>query len=293
MEKKQNMGGTLLILLAGTFWGSMGLFTRPLNGYGLSALHLVFLRLGLGALVFALLLLLRDRAGLRIALRDLPLFLALGLLSVLFFTYCYFRAIELLPLSTAAILLYTSPIWVMLMSALFFREKVTGRKLLALALAFLGCVLVSGLSRGGGAKGLLLGLGAGFGYALYSILGTIALRRYRPLTVTFYTFLIAAAGSFLLCERTALCSALSAVRTDGMLWLVPAAALVTAVIPYLSYTVGLRSTEASRAAILATVEPVVATVLGALVYREHLSLPAFLGILLVLSAIVLLNLKKK
>ncbi len=293
MEKKQNMGGTLLILLAGTFWGSMGLFTRPLNGYGLSALHLVFLRLGLGALVFALLLLLRDRAGLRIALRDLPLFLALGLLSVLFFTYCYFRAIELLPLSTAAILLYTSPIWVMLMSALFFREKVTGRKLLALALAFLGCVLVSGLSRGGGAKGLLLGLGAGFGYALYSILGTIALRRYRPLTVTFYTFLIAAAGSFLLCERTALCSALSAVRTDGMLWLVPAAALVTAVIPYLSYTVGLRTTEASRAAILATVEPVVATVLGALVYREHLSLPAFLGILLVLSAIVLLNLKKK
>ena len=293
MEKKQNMGGTLLILLAGTFWGSIGLFTRPLNGYGLSALHLVFLRLGLGALVFALLLLLRDRAGLRIALRDLPLFLALGLLSVLFFTYCYFRAIELLPLSTAAILLYTSPIWVMLMSALFFREKVTGRKLLALALAFLGCVLVSGLSRGGGAKGLLLGLGAGFGYALYSILGTIALRRYRPLTVTFYTFLIAAAGSFLLCDRASLITGLSAVKADGLLWLVPAAALVTAVIPYLSYTVGLRSTEASRAAILATVEPVVATVLGALVYREHLSLPAFLGILLVLSAIVLLNLKKK
>ena len=293
MEKKQNMGGTLLILLAGTFWGSMGLFTRPLNGYGLSALHLVFLRLGLGALVFALLLLLRDRVGLRIALRDLPLFLALGLLSVLFFTYCYFRAIELLPLSTAAILLYTSPIWVMLMSALFFREKVTGRKLLALALAFLGCVLVSGLSRGGGAKGLLLGLGAGFGYALYSILGTIALRRYRPLTVTFYTFLIAAAGSFLLCDRASLITGLSAVKADGLLWLVPAAALVTAVIPYLSYTVGLRSTEASRAAILATVEPVVATVLGALVYREHLSLPAFLGILLVLSAIVLLNLKKK
>ena len=293
MEKKQNMGGTLLILLAGTFWGGMGLFTRPLNGYGLSALHLVFLRLGLGALVFALLLLLRDRVGLRIALRDLPLFLALGLLSVLFFTYCYFRAIELLPLSTAAILLYTSPIWVMLMSALFFREKVTGRKLLALALAFLGCVLVSGLSRGGGAKGLLLGLGAGFGYALYSILGTIALRRYRPLTVTFYTFLIAAAGSFLLCDRASLITGLSAVKADGLLWLVPAAALVTAVIPYLSYTVGLRTTEASRAAILATVEPVVATVLGALVYREHLSLPAFLGILLVLSAIVLLNLKKK
>ena len=282
--------GALLILLSGVFWGSMGIFMRPLSSCGFSALHLVFLRLGLGALLFALLLLVRDRAGLRIALRDLPLFLGLGLLSVLFFTYCYFRAIELLPLSTAAILLYTSPIWVMLMSALFFREAVTGRKLLALALAFAGCVLVSGISSGGAGVGVLFGLGAGFGYALYSILGAVALKRgYRPMTVTLYTFLIAALGAFLLCGKGALVQALSAARAGGMLWLVPLTSLVTAVIPYLAYTEGLRTTEASRAAILATVEPVVATVLGALVYGERLSLPAFLGILLVLSAIVLLN----
>ena len=296
MENKTNTGlsGGLLILLAGVFWGSMGIFTRPLNAFGFSSLHLVFLRLGLGAAMFALLLLLRGRDGLRIKARDLPLFLGLGLVSVLFFTYCYFRAIELLPLSTAAILLYTSPIWVMLMSALFFRERITGRKLLALALAFAGCVLVSGLRGGGSAgSGLLFGLGAGFGYALYSILGTVALRRYRPMTVTFYTFLIAAAGSFLLCDRPALAAALAAVRDASMLWLVPVAAVVTAVIPYLAYTKGLQTTEASRAAILATVEPVVATVLGALVYRERLSLPAFLGILSVLAAIVLLNAKGK
>ena len=76
-----------------------------------------------------------------------------------------------------------------------------------------------------------------------------------------------------------------------MLWLIPVAAIVTAVVPYLAYTKGLQTTEASRAAILATVEPVVATVLGALVYRERLSLPAFFGILSVLAAIVLLNAK--
>ena len=296
MENRKNTGvpGPLLILLSGVFWGSMGIFLRPLNSYGFSALQLVFLRLGLGALLFALILLIRDRAGLRIALRDLPLFLGLGLLSVLFFTYCYFRAIELLPLSTAAILLYTSPIWVMLMSALFFRERVTGRKLLALVLAFAGCVLVSGLSAGGAGVGVLFGLGAGVGYALYSILGTVALKRgYPPMTITLYTFLFAALGAFLLCDRGALVQALSAVHAGGRLWLVPVTSLVTAVIPYLAYTEGLQTTEASRAAILATVEPVVATVLGALVYSEHLTPAAFLGILLVLSAIVLLNTKGK
>ena len=296
MENKTNTGlpGGLLILLAGVFWGSMGIFTRPLNAFGFSSLHLVFLRLGLGAAVFALLLLARGREGLRIRARDIPLFLGLGLVSVLFFTFCYFRAIELLPLSTAAILLYTSPIWVMLMSALLFRERITARKLLALVLAFAGCVLVSGVSGGQSAgSGLIFGLGAGFGYALYSILGTVALRRYRPMTVTFYTFLIAAAGSLLLCDRPALLNALAAVKDASMLWLIPVAAVVTAVVPYLAYTKGLQTTEASRAAILATVEPVVATVLGALVYRERLSLPAFLGILSVLAAIVLLNVKGK
>ena len=282
--------GPLLILLAGAFWGCMGLFVRRLGACGFSSRQIACLRLSVGALVFVLLLLVRDRRALRIRLKDLPLFLGLGLFSVLFFTFCYFRAIELMPLSTAAILLYTSPIWVTLMSALFFREALTPRRLLALALAFGGCVLVSGLSGGPlTLYGLLVGLGAGVGYALYSILGTVALRRYPPLTVTTWTFLIAAAGSWFLCSPAELFSVMRAAPAGLLVWLIPGCAVLTAVIPYLCYTVGLRSTEAGRAAILATVEPVVATLLGTLVFHERLGLASLCGILLVLAAIVLLN----
>ena len=295
MRSKANRSrGALLVLLAGVFWGSMGIFVRSLNAYGFGSVQIVCLRMTVAALLFALLLLLRGRGGFLIALRDVPLFLGLGLMSVLFFTVCYFRAIEIMPLSTAAILLYTSPIWVMLMSALFFREKLTPRKLLALALAFLGCVLVSGVSGGGlTPQGLLIGLGAGFGYALYSILGTVALRRYPPLTVTTWTFLIAAAGCWLVCGAGELLRTLSAAPPGTMLWLIPLSGVVTAVIPYLAYTKGLQTTEAGRAAILATIEPVVATLIGSLVFREVLTLSAALGILLVLAAIALLNLPKK
>ena len=70
-------------------------------------------------------------------------------------------------------------------------------------------------------------------------------------------------------------------------------AFVTAVIPFLSYTLGLRSVEAGKAAILATVEPMVASLLGVLVFREALSLSALLGILLILGAVVLLSLPKQ
>ena len=294
MEKGKRNFGPLLIILAGCFWGSMGIFVRKLSTFGFSPIQIVSIRLTVAAVVFVILLLVKDRSGFRIALRDLPLFLGLGFGSILFFTVCYFSAITMMPLSTAAILLYTSPIWIMLMSVLFFREKLNRTKLMALALAFAGCALVSGISGGGlTLKGLLLGLGSGIGYGLYSILGTIALRRYSPYTVTTYTFLFAAAGSWLVCGPADLISRFAdAPNMTGLLLFCGLTGLVTAVIPFLAYTLGLRTVEASKAGILATIEPLVATLVGIIVYAEPLTLLSGLGMILILMAVVLLNQKQ-
>lgn len=293
VQNKQKIG-SLLIILAGCFWGSMGIFVRKLASYGFTSVQIVSIRVTLAALIFSGLLLARDRSGFRISLRDLPLFLGLGFGSILFFTVCYFTAITMMSLSTAAILLYTSPIWIMLMSVLFFHEKLNGKKLLALGLAFAGCILVSGISGEGiTAAGLLTGLGSGIGYGLYSILGTVALRRYSPYTVTTYTFLFAAAGSWLICSPADMVSRFSSAQDPilllGFCFLT---ALVTAVIPFLAYTLGLRTVEASRAGIIATIEPLVATLVGILFFSEQLTLISGCGILLILSAVILLNWKK-
>jgi len=294
MEKNKRNIGPVLIILAGCFWGSMGIFVRRLSTFGFSPIQIVSLRITVAALVFALLLVIKDRSGFRIALRDLPLFLGLGFGSILFFTVCYFSAITIMPLSTAAILLYTSPIWIMLMSVLFFREKLNRIKLIALALAFAGCVLVSGISGEGlTLTGLLLGLGSGIGYGLYSILGTIALRKYSPYTVTTYTFLFAAAGSWLICSPADMITKFAAADNPaGLLLFCVLTGLVTAVIPFLAYTLGLRTVEASRAGILATIEPLVATLVGIVVFSEPLTPLSGLGIVLILAAVVLLNRKQ-
>ncbi len=277
MEKARRNIGPALILLAGCFWGSMGIFVRRLTDYGFSSIQIVAIRVTLAALIFCILLLIRDPAGFRISVKDIPLFLGLGFGSILFFTVCYFTAITMMPLSTAAILLYTSPIWIMLMSVLFFREKLTGRKLLALVLAFAGCVLVSGIS-------------GDIGYGLYSILGTVALRRYSPYTVTTYTFAFAALGAWLICRPAEMLAKFAAApNLPGLVFFCFLTALVTAVIPFLAYTLGLRTVEASRAGILATVEPLVATLIGVAVFSEPLTLLSGLGMLLILAAVVLLN----
>lgn len=285
----------MLIILAGIFWGSMGIFVRRLGEFGFTPIQIVCIRMVLAALAFCVILLVTAPKGFRISLRDIPLFLGLGLGSILFFTVCYFTSITMMSLSTAAILLYTSPIWIMLMSMLFFHEKLTAQKIIALVLAFGGCVLVSGISGGGlTVMGLLIGLGSGIGYGLYSILGTVALRRYSPYTVTTWTFIIAAIGSILISHPADMVAKFAAVPSlSGLLGFSLLTALVTAVIPFLAYTLGLRSVEASKAGILATVEPMVATLIGILVFSEPLTLMSGFGVLLILAAVVVLNVSNR
>ena len=133
-----------------------------------------------------------------------------------------------------------------------------------------------------------------FFYGLYSILGTVALRRYSPYTVTTYTFLLAAAGSWAICRPADMISKFAAAEDlGGLLLFCLLTALVTAVIPFLAYTLGLRTVEASKAGILATVEPLVATLFGITVFSEPLTILSGSGMILILAAVILLNWKPR
>ncbi len=281
------------VLLAGCLWGTMGFFTRTLATIGIDASGAILVRCAMAAVCFAVTLLIAEPKGFRVKLRDFWCFFGSGVCALLFFTWCYFNAINLMSLSTAAILLYTAPTIVMLLSAVFFKERITGVKLAALALAFAGCCLVSGVGGGGvplTTKGLLFGLGSGVGYALYSIFARFALDRgYSSTTVNFYSCLLAAVGAALLFGWRAPFAAFTASVPNALLCLLAGA--VTCYLPYLFYTYGLTGLETGKASILASVEPVVATFIGIFVYHERMSLLSAAGVALVLAAVVLLNVR--
>lgn len=280
----------MAVLAAGCLWGTMGFFTRTLATLGINAEGAILVRCAMAALCFAVLILVTDRSAFRIRLKDFWCFFGSGVCALLFFTWCYFHAINLMSLSAAAILLYTAPTIVMLLSAVFFRERITPIKLAALVLAFAGCALVSGV--GGGEsltlRGVLFGLGSGLGYALYSIFARFALNRgYSSTTVNLYSCLLAAIGAALIFGWRDTFAAASASWGSALFCLLAGA--VTCFLPYYFYTYGLTGLETGKASILASVEPVVATLNGILIYHETMSVPAVIGVLLVLSAVVLLN----
>ena len=278
------------ILAAGCLWGMIGVFVRMLSSYGINSMQLTFLRSLVTVFSVVTFTFLTDPSKLRVRRRDLWCFAGSGICSIVFFNFCYFQAIRLTSLSVAAILLYTAPMIVTVLSAVLFHERITVRKAVALALAFLGCALVSGVTGGAAsvsATALLFGLGSGFGYALYSIFGHYALKRYDSLTVTAYTFLFSSAGCVPLLNLPPLFR--TAFSSPGIILTVVVFGIVTSAVPYVLYTYGLNHVETSHASIIASVEPVTATVIGIIFYHETVSAASAAGSLLVLAAVFLLN----
>jgi len=274
-----------MIAAAGVLWGLLGIFVRHLNARGLASMDLVFLRSLTATVVLFIGLLIFDRKKMRVRLRDFWCFLGTGIGSIVFFNYCYFTAVRMMSLAAAAVLLYTAPAFVMLMSAVLFREKMTGRRVLSVLLTFAGCACVTGLAGSGiSAGGILVGLGAGFGYALYTIFGHYAIERgYDSLTITFYTFLVAAVTSLFMVRLPHVAGAMSgsAVALGYVLCL----GIISTILPFLLYTLGLHFLQGGRASVIASIEPVTAALVGIFCYHEALTVQTAAGIALVLAGI--------
>lgn len=280
---------SVCIITAAALWGIIGIFVRRLSAAGLGSLEIMLVRCVMSALMIFVYLALFDREKLKVRVCDLWMFLGTGVISFLTFGVAYFMTIQLTSMSVAAVLLYTSPVFVTLMAAVFFKEKITRIKVLALVAAVGGCVLVSGGfgTESIGVRAVAIGLVSGFCYALYSIFGRVAAKRYSPITVTAYTLLFAAVGSIFVADLGKTAQVMASDLT-----LIPfftLFAFVSAVLPYILYTGGLKYTTAGKAAVIACIEPVVAALIGVLIFRETMSVQALCGAVLILGAVGLLN----
>ena len=286
--KKTPRGAAASILAAAALWGIIGVWNRRLMAGGLSPYSIVVVRNCGGLVLLTAVMALQDRSVFHVERQHLKYFFGTGVVSVVLFTVCYFSCQEICSLAVASILLYTAPAIVVVLSAILWRERVTKKKLLALGLTLVGCALVCGVFSGsltvtGG--GILLGLGAGFFYALYSIFGRYALAHYGPMTVTVWTFVFAGVASLALvrpAELAALAQPSLALTAVGLV-------VCSTVLPYILYTRGLARVEAGKASILASLEPVVASVAGVVLFGEPMSGLTAAGIVCVLAGVYILR----
>lgn len=289
----QTRKSVLAVVGAGVLWGVISLFIRPLSAAGLDSVQIATVRMVVASAMFISLIAVRSPGKLRVRLRDLWMFVGTGIVSVSLFNFCYFYTIIHSEASVAVVLLYTSPVFILLLSALLLHERITRRKLFALALTFAGCVCVAGLTGGVrlSAVVFLTGIGSGLFYGLYTIFGRYALEKYDAATVTGYSFLFGLLGTLPFGKPIALAHTIAA--EPRLIWLCVGIGLCSTVLPYYLYTWGLQRMESGKAAILVAVEPLVGAVVGMTVFHESRNVVKLVGIALILSAIVLLNLPEK
>lgn len=287
--KKSPRGAYASILAAAALWGIIGVWNRNLMAAGLSPTGIVVVRNFGGMLLLLAVFAVKDRGVFRVRREHLKYFFGTGIISVVLFTSCYFSCQKICSLAVASILLYTAPSFVVIFSAILWKEPVTKKKLLALALTLVGCACVCGVFDGGLTvtfTGILLGLGAGFFYALYSIFGRYALAHYSSMTVTVWTFIFAGPASLVMLRP----AEMRAVFTAPSAWLLAAGLVVfSTVAPYILYTRGLARVESGKASIMASLEPVVAALAGVLIFGEPMGLLTLLGILCVLAGVYILR----
>lgn len=289
-----NKAATVSVIAAGTLWGMISFFIRNLSAGGMDSMQISLIRMIVAAASFTLFVAIKDKSKLKIKIKDIWMFVGTGIISVVLFNCFYFYTMINSEVSVAVVLLYTSPVFIMVMSAILFKEKITVKKVAALIITIAGCVLVSGIMGSGYRITpiiLVTGLGSGLFYGLYTIFGRYALEKYDSLTVTAYTFIFGLLGSIFIGKPAETFSEFAA-SPSLIIWGI-GVGIVCTVLPYLLYTYGLQRMESGKAAILVAVEPLVGSLIGILFYKETCSVLKTAGICLILCAIILLNINSK
>jgi len=291
--RSQTAKGAILIMLAGIFWGTIGVLAKSVFLTGtMGALGISFWRGAVAIPILSAFFVLTRRKLPRIGRKAIPLFVAFGLISYSLFQALYMSAFARTTVAHAAALLYVAPIFVAIFSRVLFRERMTVAKIVGVALAIAGAGLVVGLAHGSSVfdsatfAGDMLAIGAGGAYSTWYIFGKLAGQRYDPLTTTFWVMLV---GTLALLPPTVILepSAFAGLRESW--YLVLLVALVPTVAAYVTYLHGLRLVEATRASVYATVEPIAAAITAYLIFQETLTIDAFAGVGVILVSIVLVS----
>ncbi len=275
-------------------WGTTGIFVKLLTPYGFSSLQLTAIRATVAFISMAIFALIKDRRIFRARPSQILIYATMGV-SICATAAFYFLSIGATSISTAVMLMYTAPIYVMIYSVIFFKEKFSVLKLLSVIFMFVGCALVSGIigTSGFSVYGIIMGILAGISFAVYNVANKISAKKDCDSTsATLYSFAFMSLSALIVSKPLEI-PHIIANDLFPVLPLSVALGIVTCVLPYFLYTISMRSLDASTASALGTIEPMAATLYSVIIFNEKLSIYSVIGISLILAAVIMLGKNEK
>jgi drug/metabolite transporter (DMT)-like permease len=292
-ETSHSIKGYLCVAAAAVMWASSGTVGKALFTGGMSPFELVQIRVTVSTVLLTLVFGIRFRPLFRIRARDLWYFFLLGGVGMALVQVTYFYAISKIQVAAAIFLQYLAPVMVAFFSICFWKECLTPTKLAALLLSLGGCYLVVGGYSLHLLKmnqlGIFAGLSSALCFAAYTLVGERGMHRYSPWTVLFYSFLFATITWHVFYPP------FQYLRTDftipqwGWIFYI---SIVGTVLPFGLIFVGVNYVRSTRASITATLAPISAGLFAYLFLDESLQLLQIAGGVMVVTAIIVLQMKK-
>jgi len=268
--------GVFFALASAVGFGLMPIFGLYAYEYDLGINTILFLRFAFAALVFFAYTVVRKiKGGFSLdRFQLLALFLLGGILYTLQAAF-YFLAIKFIPASLTALLIYTYPILVTVLSAAVEKEKPTRQIVASICTAFAGLILVLGTSfRSIDVRGVLLAFGAATVYSIYIVLGNRIVKELHPVVMSAFVSLFASI-SFL---GMGLVSSSLDFGFDPRAWLPVSGIIVfSTILAVFGFFRSLELIGSTRASILSMIEPLVTVGFAALLFSERLSPTQLLG----------------
>ena len=291
MRKKISL---LLAILSGVMWGSGGVFVRKLYAFGMDDWTIISSRAVVAAAFLFLGMLVVDSKLLKIQWKDLWVFIGAGVVGMMGLNLCYNKALSQVSMSLAAVLLSLSPIFVLLISRVLFKESLTKKKIFCMILAFAGCVLTSGMLESQSSMnwtylGIFLGVLSAFFYACYSIFSKIATEKnYSVFTMTFYSLLSLSIATAPISDWSVFADFMKAAPIENSIFMF-LQSVVTTVLPYIIFTFALKHIDSGIVSILsAGAEPSAATVFGLVFFKEMPTVISVTGLVVTIIALTFL-----
>jgi drug/metabolite transporter (DMT)-like permease len=293
MDRKE-IRGYLYILAGTTLWGVSSVVAKSLFQLGLPPAQLVFIRLTLSTLILLLIFLVSDRNSMVIDRKDIPYFIILGLIGVAGNQFAYYYTISKIHVGPGILIQYLCVFWIALYAFFFQKEPFSRWKIFSLWLALAGCYFAVGAYRMDLLRlnqiGILSGLAASFFFSFYTLYGEKGLRRYRPWTLVFYSFIFGAVFYSLLIFPLRVLTAGYSLSIWAAFFYV---AIVQTLIPFGLYFKGIDRIRATRASITSTWEVITSGITAYFVLGEVLYPLQILGGIAVIGAIVLLQIERE
>jgi drug/metabolite transporter (DMT)-like permease len=291
---KRQTKGYLMIATAGVLWGTIGIHVKTLFNYHISVQTIVLWKMIFAILLIFPFIFFTNRKILKVDLRGLIYFSIIGIFIHFFSPLFYYITIEKTTIATAVTLVYTSPIFIAIMAKIFYKEKFSPLKIIALLLCIGGVFFTAS---GGSLKtlnlnfpGVLTGLGSGFTFALLPIISKAIINDYHQFTIILYSILF----SLLFYLPFSNPLAIFQITFNLNIWLLLFSIGVTSTtIAYGLYVIGLSyDIETSRVGIISTLELVVSVILSYLIFKEALWGWKLIGIIMVTFSIIIVQTDK-